>query len=576
MNKYIKTAGLALGAIVIFACGGGGGGLGSNSTTTRQDTFAVAANESAAKMFGDVGVEVPVNASANGTTLTLSQYQIAPFQVPNRNLLAAQSLQLASSQSLARSVTLTVPDNQQATLVAYDTGERFEPLSHVKVGGRLRFSLPIAGSNYPNNLAVGKVWRVIVGIVKDNLPDTTTGLVHLSGGDDFGVPDTVIYVHGSMDNARSMQSLSNTLSSKLGLTQCYSLAYPYLARTEDVADYLAAKLDSVKSRGKNVTLVGHSRGGIICRYVLERLGRTHAVRRLITLNTPHQGSKAATPANAIQLIKINWLNSQDVGSPLTLTPLLPAVSELMPDSPFLKELNQYHGAQRGDVDYILVGSSNDLVVTERSAQAADHNLYELTSGAIVRDSLAASHSSVKTNSGQINEIAAIVADNGSAGVVWSPSSLTADAVDDGWRYTLTIANQGFRPVVIDDLSFDNYQRSGTWWNVQYFDPNTASGEFFPNFYRYWGRAIAPGGSVELRLHRWPDYERHYIWQAAPENQAATVRLTARGRTDTGLGFNAVTLVRMRYGSIVPDMAKTRRPNQPNSNQVGPMTGRVGE
>lgn len=65
-----------------------------------------------------------------------------------------------------------------------------------------------------------------------------------------------------------------------------------------------------------IDVVGHSLGGIILRYYVERLGGHRVVRNLVTLGTPHRGTLASA-----------------LGWPFA------AMRQIVYDSPFLRELN---------------------------------------------------------------------------------------------------------------------------------------------------------------------------------------------------------------------------------------------
>jgi triacylglycerol lipase len=68
-------------------------------------------------------------------------------------------------------------------------------------------------------------------------------------------------------------------------------------------------------------IVGHSKGGLIGRYYVERLGGDARVRALVTLGTPHQGTPRA------------YLGCATVGL------FAPSVWQLRPHSRFLRRLN---------------------------------------------------------------------------------------------------------------------------------------------------------------------------------------------------------------------------------------------
>jgi hypothetical protein len=61
------------------------------------------------------------------------------------------------------------------------------------------------------------------------------------------------------------------------------------------AEGLAAEVEAIVARTgyERIHIVGHSLGGLIARYYVQRLGGDERVHTLVTLGTPHHGSLAA-------------------------------------------------------------------------------------------------------------------------------------------------------------------------------------------------------------------------------------------------------------------------------------------
>jgi triacylglycerol lipase len=70
-----------------------------------------------------------------------------------------------------------------------------------------------------------------------------------------------------------------------------------------------------------LSIIGHSKGGLIGRYYVERLGGDARVRTLVTLGTPHQG----TPRAYLGCATVGWF--------------APSVWQMTPRSAFLRRLN---------------------------------------------------------------------------------------------------------------------------------------------------------------------------------------------------------------------------------------------
>ena len=91
---------------------------------------------------------------------------------------------------------------------------------------------------------------------------------------------------------------------------------------DDVADHLRVKVERMYERYPGMgplTIVGHSKGGLIGAYYVKRLGGHRRVRTLVTMGTPHGGTLAA------------FLG-------LAILPLARSVLQMAPGSSFLRRL----------------------------------------------------------------------------------------------------------------------------------------------------------------------------------------------------------------------------------------------
>src|SRR5689334_5782118 len=126
----------------------------------------------------------------------------------------------------------------------------------------------------------------------------------------------VLLVHGLIDN-RSVFTVMRRSLRRRGFTQVCSWNYsPLLADVSRAAADLGAHIDRIceLTGHDRVHVVGHSLGGLIARYHVQRQGGDRRVESLVTLGTPHQGSM--------------WAH-------VLPTPL---VRQLRPASPLLREL----------------------------------------------------------------------------------------------------------------------------------------------------------------------------------------------------------------------------------------------
>ncbi len=120
------------------------------------------------------------------------------------------------------------------------------------------------------------------------------------------------------------------------------------ASADILVEELAGILEEYKdaAQGHGMVLIGHSRGGLIARKVIETTGFKYA--GLITIGTPHRGSQLARIADALSGIAdflLPLFEGKERGSVTsTVNRLLKfltsdAIRELLPESDFIKSLN---------------------------------------------------------------------------------------------------------------------------------------------------------------------------------------------------------------------------------------------
>ena len=124
------------------------------------------------------------------------------------------------------------------------------------------------------------------------LPPVQRGLL-LGDVEAAGTP--IVLVHGWVDN-RSVFTLLRRALQRRGFGRVVSMNYNVL--THDVpraARRLAALVEQLcdETGYEQVHVVGHSMGGLVARYYVQRLGGDTRVHTLATLGTPHQGTRAA-------------------------------------------------------------------------------------------------------------------------------------------------------------------------------------------------------------------------------------------------------------------------------------------
>ncbi|MFG2128144.1 lipase family alpha/beta hydrolase [Streptomyces sp. NPDC048751] len=115
----------------------------------------------------------------------------------------------------------------------------------------------------------------------------------------------VVLLHGFIDN-RSVFVLLRRNLAQHGRQQIESLNYsPLTCDIRTAAELLGRHIDEICARtgSERVDIVGHSLGGLIARYYVQRLGGDLRVRTLVTLGTPHAGTRVAPLANAHPIVR---------------------------------------------------------------------------------------------------------------------------------------------------------------------------------------------------------------------------------------------------------------------------------
>ncbi|TEX51537.1 MAG: alpha/beta hydrolase [Actinomycetales bacterium mxb001] len=126
----------------------------------------------------------------------------------------------------------------------------------------------------------------------EGLPPAQRGLLV---GDVVAAGTPIVLIHGIFDNRSIFAPMRRGLR-KRGFGSTYALNYN--AVTDDVRGVAMRLGDLVQevcdeTGHDRVHVVGHSLGGLIGRYLAQRLGGDDYIHTLVTLGTPHQGTLPA-------------------------------------------------------------------------------------------------------------------------------------------------------------------------------------------------------------------------------------------------------------------------------------------
>ncbi|MFC6062685.1 alpha/beta fold hydrolase [Streptomyces ochraceiscleroticus] len=115
----------------------------------------------------------------------------------------------------------------------------------------------------------------------------------------------VLLLHGFIDN-RSVFVLLRRSLRRHGWCHLEALNYsPLTCDIRKAAELLGRHVEDVCERTghRRIDLVGHSLGGLIARYYVQRLGGDARIRTLVTLGTPHGGTRLASLLPAHPLVR---------------------------------------------------------------------------------------------------------------------------------------------------------------------------------------------------------------------------------------------------------------------------------
>ncbi len=114
-------------------------------------------------------------------------------------------------------------------------------------------------------------------------------------GDVEAAGTPILLIHGMVDN-RSIFTLLRRHLRRRGFGRVSTMNYRvWTADLRDAARRLASAVEAIceQSGYDRIHVVGHSMGGLVARYYVQRLGGDSRVHTLVTLGTPHQGTRNA-------------------------------------------------------------------------------------------------------------------------------------------------------------------------------------------------------------------------------------------------------------------------------------------
>ena len=209
--------------------------------------------------------------------------------------------------------------------------------------------------------AIRRAARTVERIARELEPGTLNAVDRRT--DLRGHPRPVLLIHGWFSYRRTFDVLERRLRRDGYGVVSFDLGGArgsFLGRgIDDLADLVRAKVERLYARYPGLgplTIIGHSKGGLVATYYVKRLGGWRRARAVVTLGTAHRGTPLA------------WL-----GVPVAL--LARSLVQMIPGSPFLARLHD--GAWPSQVRLTSIWSREDAVSPYPTAVIDTHGLPQL-------------------------------------------------------------------------------------------------------------------------------------------------------------------------------------------------------
>jgi triacylglycerol lipase len=147
-------------------------------------------------------------------------------------------------------------------------------------------------ATYPLGVAQERGRPDVERFTLDGLTPVRRGLLI---GDVEAAGTPILLVHGMVDN-RSIFTVLKRALRRRGFGRIWTMNYHVLTHDlRTAARRLGATVDAIceQTGYDRIHVIGHSMGGIVARYYIQRMGGDARVHTLVTLGSPHAGTRAA-------------------------------------------------------------------------------------------------------------------------------------------------------------------------------------------------------------------------------------------------------------------------------------------
>lgn len=168
--------------------------------------------------------------------------------------------------------------------------------------------------------------------------------VRVTHKDIEGDQQIVIVIHGFTADASYLEQIMQDLTDDA--VKVFAFEYACYRGIDTAAENLRHRISLLDRGGElsrsRVTLVGHSMGGLVARYLVCLLGGDKYVHTVITLGTPHQGT---LKNSALLPVLIEWSHSVSSAAPVAFTPDSRSAKQLIGQDPAPTLLNRLNAAR---------------------------------------------------------------------------------------------------------------------------------------------------------------------------------------------------------------------------------------
>lgn len=494
---------VAVGSIMLsllIGCGGGGSTVEPPNPPDNVTLMSVSPNKDTQKSMGTWTLTVPAGTVARNGTVRIEE-NIPPASIRSDFSPVNQKPYVSIIMDQTPKGPIEIDINNPKTRISYDTvcfllgwvGDQWNPIAQSQ---RNITKIVINQAAFTSNRILGLIGSVLIPPISSQ-----SKMVVLAGSQGTEqYPLTIAIIPGLNAKVDDFVPLAQALVTKGRYRVVFGFDYDYRQDIVVSAKNLYDQLNALQPQWRYTDILGHSAGGIVASYMIQKVGRPLGLNDFYGVNTPNNGSIWANIGELVGYLQNQWFNSDNTGIGIALADA-PVLKELTFHSAFLENLNSYYPAERTQVDFCFVGGREDPVVDFGSSLGSNVDFSRKTGGRVRQFLITGNHSSlVKSSSG----IASLL----NTAMVEKPIPMLGMRLDTGytdvyndseetWDYSLVIHNwNSDYSATLNDLSMEEYDYAGNWiYPTKWYNP--FSGQFDNNYHK-WNYQLGAGQIVKIR------------------------------------------------------------------------------